>query len=193
MTTIGQAIVAATLAELAATGGKPSPERIAAYFAPAERNGRPLGLSSGNWCAAGACFAAMQVVKTDDLERAGLGHRYRASGLELERDAKRLRAWASVDELRRGRPLAPGDLLILKRGAESWMRHVGRVESVAGSRVRTIDANGPGAAWARVERPLSAPSILGAVVLPSSPPVVHGAGDELAVIGLGLGLIALAT
>ncbi|MBK8997427.1 MAG: CHAP domain-containing protein [Myxococcales bacterium] len=194
MKTLGSAILAATLAELDATGGKPSAERIAAYFAPCERNGRPLGLRAGNWCAAGACFVAMQVVKTDQLEAAGLPHRYRAAGQELEQDAKRLGAWCPIADVRAGRSVpAPGDLLILSRGTESWQRHVARVESFDGKVFRTIDANGTGAAWARVVRPAETASLLGVIRLPSSPPVVHGGGDELVALAALVSLALLAT
>lgn len=192
MTTLGSAILAATLAEMAGTGGKPSAARIAAYFAPCERGGKPLGLSSGNWCAAGACFVAMQAVKTDQLEKAGLPHRYRAAGLELAEDAKRLGAWRPIADVRAGRAaLAPGDLLILSRGTESWQRHVARVESFDGSRVVTLDANGPGGGWARVTRELALPSLLGAIAYPATPPVAHGGGDELAALAALGALIAL--
>lgn len=192
MRSLGSAILAATIAELAATGGRPRPERIAAYFAPAERAGKPLGLTAGNWCAAGACFVAMQAVKTDQLEAAGLPHRYRAAGLELEQDAVRLRAWRPIALVRAGGyQLAPGDLLILSRGSESWQRHVARVETCDGAAVKTIDANGPGGGWARVTRALSLPSLLGAIECPKTPPVVHGGGEELAALA-ALGLVVLA-
>ncbi len=193
MTSLGSAILAATIAELGQTGGHPGPERIAAYFAPCERGGQPLGLKAGNWCAAGACFVAMQVVKTDNLEAAGLPHRYRAAGLELQQDAERHHgAWRPIALVRSGgyQP-APGDLLILSRGSESWQRHVARVESCDGQAVKTIDANGPGGGWARVTRALSLPSLLGVIECPKTPPVVHGGGEELAVLA-ALGLFVLA-
>ena len=192
MTSLGSAILAATLAELAATGGRPSPERIAAYFAPAERGGKPLGLTAGNWCAAGACFVAMQAVKTDQLEAAGLPHRYRAAGLELEQDAVRLRAWRPIALVRSGGyQLEPGDLLILSRGSESWQRHVARVERTESARVLTIDANGPGGGWARVTRELSTPSLLGAIAYPKTPPVVAGGSDGAELLALGALALAL--
>jgi hypothetical protein len=193
VTTLGSAILAATLAEMAANAGHPSAERIAAYFAPCERNGKPLGLKAGNWCAAGACFVALQAVKTDQLEAAGIPHRYRGSGLELEQDAKRLGAWEPIADVRAGRAApAPGDLLILARGSESWQRHVARVESFDGSRIVTLDANGPGGGWARVTRELSGPTLLGLIAYPATPPVAHGGGDELAAL-LALGALALLT
>lgn len=192
MTSLGSAILAATVAELGQTGGRPGPDRVAAYFAPCERGGKPLGLKAGNWCAAGACFVAMQAVRTDQLEAAGLPHRYRAAGLELEQDAVRLRAWRPIALVRSGGyQLCPGDLLILSRGSESWQRHVARVESCDGGTVKTIDANGPGGGWARVTRALSLPSLLGAIECPKTPPVVHGGGEELAALA-ALGLVVLA-
>ncbi len=187
MTSLGSAILAASLAELAATGGRPSAERIAAYFAPCERGGRPLGLTAGNWCAAGACFVAAQVVGSSDLEARGLPHRYRAAGLELQQDAQRHHgAWRPIATVRAGGyQLAPGDLLILSRGSESWQRHVARVESSDGQTVKTIDANGPGGGWARVSRALSLPSLLGAVECPKGPPVVGAGSDGDALLALG--------
>jgi len=192
MTSLGAAILAATVAELEQTRGRPSADRIAAYFAPCERNGKPLGLSAGNWCAAGACFVAMQVVRTDQLERAGLPHRYRAAGIELEQDAVRLGAYRTAAQLRAGAELAPGDLLIFTRGAEPWQRHVARVERAEGKALHTIDANGPGGGWARVTRTLDVPSLTGAIIYPATPPVVHGGGDELALAALAALALVLA-
>ena len=45
--------------------GKPTAARIAEYFEPAVRDGAKgrfkLNMMEGNWCAAGACFAASSV------------------------------------------------------------------------------------------------------------------------------------
>ena len=193
MKTLGSAVLAATLAELEVTGCRPSAARIAAYFAPAERGGKPLGLTAGNWCAAGACFVAAQVVGSSDLEARGLPHRYRAAGLELQQDAERHPgAWRPIALVRSGGyQLEPGDLLILSRGSESWQRHVARVERTEGTRVLTIDANGPGGGWARVTRELSAPSLLGAIAYPKAPPVVAGGSDGAELLALGALALAL--
>lgn len=150
--------------------GRPSAARRAAYFEPALREGadgkpRPLGLSDGNWCAAGACYATRQV--TQDGE--AVPHLYRASGLELERDAVRAGAWLPVLTVRRGdESPEPGDLIVLHRGhpstwETSWQRHVGRVASKldAAGRFLCLDANGAGAAWHEVERVLDASAIRG--------------------------------
>lgn len=187
---LGARLVAASLAELEATGGRPSAARIADYFAPAERGGRPLGLTAGNWCAAGACFVAAQVAGGVDLEARGLPHRYRASGLELSQDAERHHgAWAPIAAVRSGQAaLEPGDLLIMKRGGESWQRHVARLERREGSQLLCIDANGPGGGWARTTRDLSGASLLGAVVMPRAPAGATGDGAEL----VALAALALA-
>lgn len=146
----------------------PSAVRRAEYFAPCVREAqgtlRSLGLTDGNWCAAGACYATRQVTQDGDV----VPHLYRASGIELERDATRAGHWLPVADVREGRA-APeaGDLVILHRGEPgAWTRHVGRVAGPigVGGTFTCVDANGPG--WRMVDRQLSSQRLRGFVRYP---------------------------
>lgn len=185
--TLGSAIVDWSLAERERwPGGKPNAARIAEYFAPALRNGKPLGLTAGNWCAAGACFAAAQVLGRSDLDTV-LGHGYRVSGLELEQDATKAGVWLPVAQARAGARPARGDLVILNRGApEEWTKHVGRVIGVDSEGFDCIDANGTGAAWALTRRPWTHAALRGFVRYPST-----ASSSSSASGGGGLGLLLL--
>lgn len=165
--------------------GVPPASRIAEYFAPAVRDvdGRrvKLGLTAGNYCAAGACFAIAQVVGTTDLEAAGVPHAYRVSGLELEQDAKRRGAWADAPR--------PGDLAIFDRGkVGDWTRHVGRVVSVGATSYRSIEANGTGGGWVLTERPLGQAALRGFVRYPAAVAAATDPAELL--VGVGLGWLA---
>ncbi|MBX3128398.1 MAG: hypothetical protein KF718_16870 [Polyangiaceae bacterium] len=182
----GGRVVEWSLAERARwPGGKPSAARIAEYFAPCVRNGKPLGLTAGNWCAAGACFAAASMVGTTKLESAGVPHAYRGAGLELQTDAQKLGAWDAAPKpiVSLGDTVGPGDLAIFERGAEDWMRHVGRVIRTTPTGFESIDANGSGAAWAVTTYPWNHPRLLGFIRWPRSSSL---SGLELLAIGWGL-------
>lgn len=145
---------------------RPSAARRAEYFAECVREQgatlRRLGLRDGNWCAAGACYATRQVAQDGDH----VPHLYRASGLELERDAVRAGAWLPVSRVREGGAVpAPGDLVILHRGKPetwptAWERHVARVaEWPGGDTFVCLDANGSGGHWREVQRSLGHPAL----------------------------------
>lgn len=167
---LGQRAVAWSVKELARgkleTQGVNAGPVISEYFAPAMRNvngiERPLGIRSGNWCAVGACAA----------ERASLlaGEKptlpYRASGIELQKDAAAAGIWRPVSLSKSGWAPAIGDLVILKRGT-GWERHVCRVfTGVDGyGAYRTIDAN-HGDRWTIVDRKIHDPELLGFCELP---------------------------
>ncbi len=149
------------------TAGVNSGPRIADYFAPAMRivNGqeRSLGISSGNWCAVGACAAERAALMAD--EKATFP--YRASGIELQRDAAGLGLWRPVELLRGGKwSPAVGDLVILKRGT-GWERHVCRVKRPVDGygAYQTVDAN-HGDRWALVDRNIHATELLGFCEMP---------------------------
>lgn len=179
--TPGEAALAWSLRERdALPGGRPSAARIAEYFAPAERGGKLLHMTAGNWCAAGACFALAQVLGSTDFTR--MPHGYRVSGLELEQDAQQRGAWLDATSARAGRRPAPGDLAIFNRGQPGdWTRHVGRVVTVAEHDFRTLDANGPGGAWGLVRRGWDSAPLRGFVVYGASPApgARSGTGDAL--------------
>jgi hypothetical protein len=171
----GPAAASWSLAEKAkfAPSGKPSAQRIAEYFEPAMREGPKgrfkLNMEEGNWCAAGACFAAMQVVGSEDLEKAGLPHAYRVSGKELEEDSIKHGAWLPVADVLKGARPNAGDLAIYNRGApQDWTRHVGRVLEVGANSYKCIDGNGVGAAWWLAEKLWTADNLRGFVRYPAS-------------------------
>jgi hypothetical protein len=126
-----------------------------------------LNLTDGNWCAAGACMAATEVLQPGDV----LPHLYRASGLELERDAVMLGNWLPASEVRAGRAApSPGDIVILHRGppekwGNAWERHVARVEDWdTPQNFACLDANGAGSQWRRVMRSVDNPALRGFVL-----------------------------
>ncbi len=128
--------------------------RIAAYFKRATRNGKPLGISRGNWCAVGACWATQQALQPGE----SMPHGYFASGIELEREAKQAGTWVGAEDAQRG------DVCILPRGAPgSWTRHVCRVLSIDGDQLITVGAN-EGNRWRITQRKSS--DALGYVALP---------------------------
>ncbi len=158
--------IEASYAELARgnleTRGHNTGPRIAEYFAPATRviGGREtkLGLTSGDWCVAGGCFAGRMALLPGET----LPHAYRVSGLEMQQDAQRLGLWRTRAH---GYIPRPGDWRISKRGTEAWQRHGCRVIDADTSGERTIGAN-EGTSWRITERPASDPALLGYVSLP---------------------------
>lgn len=170
--------------------GKPPAARIAEYFEPAVRDGAQgrfkLNMEEGNWCAAGACFAASRVVGTDDLEKAGLPHAYRVSGKELEDDAIKHKAWLSSAEVAKGARPHVGDLAIYNRGdPNDWTRHVARVVEMSAAGYTSIDANGPGG-WALIDKQWDAPNLRGFIRYPA------GTSSLSSSEGVGAGLIMVA-
>lgn len=124
-----------------------------------------LGLTAAEWCAAAQGWADVEARDLDDPP----GPCYwRASGIEIETDAKARGVWRSAEEVRAGRyVLQPGDLVLYRRGAEAWMRHVARVE-VRSDRLgayRTIGGN-EGDRWRRTTRSIFDRDFLGAVSYP---------------------------
>lgn len=184
----GPAAVSWSLSERARfKDGRPTAARIAEYFEPAVRNGKKLSMMAGNWCAAGTCFAAMQVVGSEDLEKAGLPHAYRVSGKEMEDDAIKHGAWLSVADVLKGvRPNA-GDVAIYNRGdPQDWTRHVARVVSVGATTYKCLDANGPGSSWWLTDKLWTADNLRGFIRYPES------LGEVTSKMGLVAGLLMIA-
>src|SRR5690606_10838452 len=103
--------------------------RIREYLAHCVRDGKPLRLASGEWCAASASWCASQARREGER----LPHEYRAAGIELQRDLERAGAWRPVEAVRAGQySPRPGDLVILSR-AGTWTRHVCRVVALRGA------------------------------------------------------------
>lgn len=178
----GPAAVTWSLSERAKfPGGKPTAARIAEYFAPAVRGGKKLNMMEGNWCAAGACFAAMKVVGTEDLEKAGLPHAYRVSGKELEDDAIKHGAWLPRADVLKGSRPNVGDLAVYNRGdPQDWTRHVARVVELKENGYTSIDANGTGAAWSVGDKLWTADSLRGFIRYPAGVPGISSTGGILA-------------
>jgi hypothetical protein len=143
---------------------RPSAGRRAVYFAGCVREvhgePKPLGIRDGNWCAASACWCV------DRARRPGetVPHLYRASGIELERDAMRSGSWIDIELVRLGdADIQRGDVVILSRGDRgSWTRHVARVELVNGSDFTCVDGNS-GGQWRRVVRSVNDRALRGFV------------------------------
>lgn len=112
---------------------------IRKYLAGCERGGRRLGLSSGNWCAAFACYCAFQAADAED----SVPHRWRAAVAEIWADALAVGAAHLADTY------VPrvGDLAIYKRSGGDPTRggigHVGRVVRPPGAdgSYETVEGN----------------------------------------------------
>lgn len=121
-----------SLAQLGVTerppGSNTGPE-VRAWLEPCERDGRRLGLTAADWCAAFACAASRAALLAGQLAP----HGYVASGIELQRWAASTGRWVSTPER--------GDLAIYKRGGQEWQRHVCRVVSIAGEAFTTVGGN----------------------------------------------------
>lgn len=96
--------------------------RIKQFLAPCVRNGKLLGLTAGNWCAAFACHCAF----TAAIDPETPPHQYRCSVAELWEDAVKNGVAKSINY----KPKI-GDLVIFKRDGNDPTKggegHVGRV------------------------------------------------------------------
>jgi len=160
---LGPRAVGVALAELA-EGVREQPlgshagPRIATYFAPCVRavpapgggvEQLPVGISSGDWCAAFASYCAQHAARDGEA----IPHAYRASVAELWKDAE-----ASATSRPPSYRPRPGDLAIYARDGSDptvglgHLGHVGRVsvEPDDQGHYETIEGNHQGAV-ARVE------------------------------------------
>jgi hypothetical protein len=103
--------------------------RIREYLAICKRRGteKLLGLTSGNWCAAGVSFC----LKNASIEGDEQPHGYRAGAIEIEDDLKAKNLWRPV-ALARSKTFLPekGDVVIFNRSNPKdpnsfWFRHIG--------------------------------------------------------------------
>lgn len=123
---------------------------IEEYLRRCERDGRPLGLKAGNYCAAGACWAYMRALGAGEK----MPFPYRASGLEMTEDAKARGAWRPIRDVKSGAyKLRVGDIVIYPRGKPgSWERHVVMVREPRGvGPFKSIEANSP-VGWSSQDR-----------------------------------------
>lgn len=101
--------------------------QIRLYLKDCKRDGQIgfgewLAKSGGNWCAASACYSETITRMVGDAPAV---HVPRASGIEIESDAKKSGNWRSVKQVKEGFKLLPGDEVIYQRGqAGGWQRHV---------------------------------------------------------------------
>lgn len=169
MTTLGQLALRHALAE-AATGTRPDAGRIATYFSGATRSGRPIGISSGNWCAASASWSVFTAC--GDLCK-HVPHGWRVGAKELMEDAVKNGHWRAPRDVREGnwRP-NPGDLAIYDRSdpanpETSWMGHVNRVIRSTSDGYEAIGGNEGGpTGWKITQRSYNDPRLLGFVAYP---------------------------
>jgi hypothetical protein len=159
-------VIELSLAEVARGGletlGVNAGPRIVEYMAGVTRlvkgKEKKLGITSGNWCASGACFAAHESLVGSELPP----HPYRCSGIELERDAKAMGIWGAKGDYRPQR----GDLRIMLRGKDgSWERHVCRELHVDSGSSVTVGAN-EGDRWRITDRAFDDGKTLGWVKYP---------------------------
>lgn len=142
--------------------GSNTGQRIREYLARCERDGRPVGLTAGDWCAAAASWCAFQAQRGAEV----VPHRWRISVRELWADA--VASGAAVRAAPGVLP-EPGDLAILARAGgdptKGGLGHVARVELVSGDEYVTIDGNS-GVAWKRNRRRLDDSALRGWIRYP---------------------------
>lgn len=120
--------------------GKNTSKRIREYLDPCIRDidhdgdDERLGLKSGNWCAAGACWCLEQAYRNVPMgsQKEDVPHSYRAAVVELVYDAKQGGVWVPKSEWSEN-TVQRGDLAIWDRsnpGGPQWYRHVNRVLAV---------------------------------------------------------------
>lgn len=137
--------------------------RIREYLKNCVRDGKPLRLTSGEWCAASASWCAFQARREGER----LPHEYRAAGIELQRDLEKAAAWRPVEAVRAGQySPRPGDLVILSR-AGTWTRHVCRLVAHRGDWLWTLGGNESNR-WMLTPRRLSDPKLLGFGAYPTT-------------------------
>lgn len=139
--------------------GSNSGPRIRDYFeVPAfQRDGKPIHLTSGKWCAASACMAEHEafIEGVDDFQLPVA----RVAGIELETDAK------NQGKFYTGEPEI-GDLAIFKQlGAGGWERHVTRVLEKGLETFTTIAGNEHNK-WGEVQRAYSDANLVGFITRP---------------------------
>jgi len=140
---LGQRCLAWSLAQLGITEeplGSKTGLRIREWLAPCERDGKRLGLTAADWCAAFVCAGQAACL----LEGEAPLHPCVAAGIELESHFKARGRWLSVADARVARRMPGlGDVMVLSRGAPGgWQRHVCRVATpVEHGRFTTVGGN----------------------------------------------------
>jgi len=151
----------------------PDAARIAWYHAVAMRDGKPLGIKAGNYCASAQSRSMVECLLRGDVKP----HEPRAAVVELQSDAVSRGFWHSTAEVRSNKWLPrPGDLAIYDRTnsadpSTSWQRHVNRVIrlSADNTQYEHLGANELGGAWGREWSHLSNAKLLGFIAYPGVP------------------------
>jgi hypothetical protein len=167
----------------------PDADRVAWYHAVAIRNGMPLGIKTGNYCASAQSRALVECLLPGDAAP----HEPRAAVVELQSDAVGRGQWRSAAEVRANKWLPrPGDLAIYDRSnpadpSTSWQRHVNRLVRVSddNTQYEHIGANEIGGSWAREWTRFSNAALIGFIVYPGVP----STEAELATVELTQGAV----
>lgn len=179
--TLGQRLVAWCRAEMAngvceVPPGSNGGPRIAEYHGCTIRDGRPVGIKRGPWCASAISYGLTQCAI------AGKHIVPRCSGYELEQDAKASGTWAEE-------PRCVGDLCILARGS-AWERHVCAVLSMPDEHGDFVTIGGnEGDHWRITDRNIYDAAVRGFVILPCAGDpelVVNAVRDSAAVVAKAL-------
>lgn len=175
----------------ASEAGLPGADAIASWFAICERGGKPIGITSGNHCAAAQSAAMHAMIRPGDAQP----HGFRAGAKELMEDAMAAGTWRATSAWRSG-SWSPrrGDIAIYDRSdparpETSWWGHVNRVVSVEpNGELVTLGANeGPGGAWKFGRIGPDHARLLGFVEYPHGGALMAGAfGFGLALAGIGV-------
>lgn len=170
--TLGERCLAWCLEE-AEEHRQPSAARVAWYHAVAMRNGKLLGIKTGNHCASAQSRALTECLLAGEVTP----HEPRAAAKELRDDAAVRGRWRPIAEVRAGKWLPrPGDLAIYNRAnpadpKTAWQRHVDRVVRVSSdaTRYENIGANELAGAWNREWTSFEHSRLLGFVEYPGIP------------------------
>lgn len=148
--------------------------RIREYFTICKRRVTevPLGLTSGNWCAAAVSFC----LKNSLLDESP-PHGYRAGAIEIEAELKDNKLWRSAAQARLGsfKP-QKGDIVIFDRSNASnpssiWWRHIGFYYDGDDKGFRLISGNN-GGTWKIDSHTYDSPKLLGFGEYPSYRPII---------------------
>jgi hypothetical protein len=137
--------------------------RIKEYFSICTRkiNGveKPIGITSGNWCAAGVSFCLFSSLQDGDVKP----HSFRVGVLEIEIELKLNGLWRQKDI---GYVPNVGDVVIFDRSQKnkpetSWWRHIGFVFSdFKNNKFKVISGNS-GGKWRISEHSIDQATLMG--------------------------------
>jgi hypothetical protein len=146
--------------------GSYTSDRIKQYFSIDTRliNGKEVstGITSGNWCSAGVCFALHESLLPGESQP----HGYRAGVVEVVYDLQKNGLYRTIDLVRNSKyQLKIGDVVIFNRSNpnnpnSAWWRHIARISSLNNNGFECISGNN-GGTWKISNCTLSQSNILG--------------------------------